>query len=109
MIANTIFSQTLTSVIPRNAPSVSPQAALNAGSGADAVRSLVPAGGEGELVGILRAYSESLRNVFYFLVGISALAALMSLGMGWKDVRSKKHEETMDKTPDEALEENKAA
>ncbi|RAQ98940.1 sterol glucosyltransferase [Stemphylium lycopersici] len=109
VIANTIFSQTLTSVIPRYAPSVSPQAALDAGSGADAVRSLIPAVSKNELAGVLRAYSESLRDVFYFLVGVAALAAFVSLGMGWKDVRSKKHEETIDKAPDEKLGENKAA
>lgn len=47
--------------------------------------------------------------MFYFLVGVAALAAFVSLGMGWKDVRSKKHEETIDKAPDEKLGENKAA
>ena len=33
---------------------------------------------------MLRAYSESLRNVFYFLVGAACLATILSLGMGWK-------------------------
>ena len=84
IIANTIFSQTLTSAIPRYAPSISPSAASHAGAGAGAVRALVPAGHEGELSGLLRAYSESLRNVFYFLVGAACLATILSLGMGWK-------------------------
>lgn len=86
VIANTIFAQTLTSTIPRYAPSVSPGATLSAGSGASAVRSLV-AGHEDELNGVLKAYSESIGNVFYFLVGLSGLALVTSLGMGWKDVR----------------------
>jgi hypothetical protein len=68
---------------------VSPQAALDAGSGADAVRALVPAGQKDELDGVLKAYSESLRNVFYFLTGLACLAVFVSLGIGWKDVRNK--------------------
>lgn len=84
--SNTIFAQTLTRAILRYAPSVSPQAALNAGSGAGAVRDLV-IGHEEELDGVLLAYSESLRNVFYLLVGLSCSSVLLSLGMGWVDVR----------------------
>ncbi|KAF2844652.1 efflux pump protein [Plenodomus tracheiphilus IPT5] len=87
VISNTIFAQTLTSTIRRYAPSVVPQAALDAGSGAAAVRALVPAGQEGQFDGVLRAYSESLRNVFYLLVGIAIVTAIASLGMGRTDVR----------------------
>jgi hypothetical protein len=88
VLSQTAFAQTLTSTILRYAPSISPQAALNAGSGAGAVRDLV-IGHEDELNGVLLAYSESLRNVFYFLVGLAALAVALSLGMGWVDVRKK--------------------
>ncbi|KAB2573258.1 Efflux pump mlcE [Lasiodiplodia theobromae] len=93
VISNTIFTQTLTSTIPRYAPSVPPHAALSAGSSAEAVRMLIPAGRPDELNGILRAYSESLRNVFYFLVGLAACATVFSLGMGWKNVGKKKKQE----------------
>jgi hypothetical protein len=96
VVANTIFAQTLTSRVPRYAPSVSPQAALDAGSGARAVRALVPAGNKEELDGVLRAYSESLRNVFYFLTGIACLAVFVSLGMGWKDIRIKGERKEID-------------
>lgn len=89
VISNILFAQTLTSTIPRYAPSVTPQAALDAGSGAAAVRALVPAGQEEQLAGVLRAYSESLRNVFYFLVGTAVITTVVSFGMGWKDVRKK--------------------
>ena len=89
VVANTIFAQSLTSLIPRYAPSVPAHAALDAGSGAGAVRALVPAGNRHELDGVLKAYSESLRNVFYFLTGIACVAVFVSLGMGWKDVRNK--------------------
>jgi hypothetical protein len=87
-ISNAVFAQTLTRAIRRYAPSVSPQAALDAGSGAGEVRDLV-IGHEEELNGVLLAYSESLRNVFYLLVGFSCAAVLLSLGMGWVDVRKK--------------------
>ncbi|KAF1944324.1 efflux pump protein [Clathrospora elynae] len=103
VICNTIFAQTLISTIPRYAPSVSPQAALEAGSGAGAVRALVPAGHKDELDGVLRAYSESLRNVFYFLVGIASLMAVASLGMGWKDVSKKVDKKTGDVVIEEKL------
>jgi hypothetical protein len=87
-ISNAVFAQTLVKAIARHAPSTSPQAALDAGSGAGAVRDLV-IGHEEDLDGVLLAYSESLRNVFYILVGFSCAAVFLSLGMGWVDVRKK--------------------
>ncbi|KAI4937717.1 hypothetical protein J4E85_000152 [Alternaria conjuncta] len=101
VIANTIFSQTLRSAITRYAPTISPQAAIDAGSSASAVRALVPLG---ELDGVLRAYSEGLRDVFYFLVGIACLATLASLGMGWKDIRNKRSKTDMNVDMDERCE-----
>lgn len=74
-------------------PSVSPRIVLDTGSSASAVRSLVPLG---ELDGLLRAYSESLRNVFYFLSAIASIAVIASLGMGWKDIRKKSAEPEKD-------------
>jgi uncharacterized membrane protein YbhN (UPF0104 family) len=88
VISNTIFAQSLTKLIPHYAPSVSPQAALDAGSGADAVRKLT-AGHEGELNGVLLAYSHSVSRIFYFLVALSCIAVVASFGMGWVDVRKK--------------------
>ncbi|KAJ4371021.1 hypothetical protein N0V86_008715 [Didymella sp. IMI 355093] len=91
VLSNTIFAQTLTRSIPRYAPSVSPVEALKAGSGASAVRDIVPAGHEEELEGLLMAYSISLRNIFYFLTGLALLATVASFGMGWKDVRKEEN------------------
>ncbi|KAF1832996.1 efflux pump protein [Decorospora gaudefroyi] len=88
-ISNAVFAQTLIKAVRRYAPSISPQAVLDAGSIAGAVRDLA-IGHEGELDGILRAYSEGLSNVFYLLVGFSCAAVVLSLGMGWVDVRKKK-------------------
>lgn len=89
VISNTVFAQTLTKAIQQYAPSVSPAEALKAGSGASAVRDIIPAGHEKELEGLLMAYSVSLRNVFYLLVALSVLATVVSSGMGWKDVRKR--------------------
>ncbi|KAF9694124.1 hypothetical protein EKO04_007850 [Ascochyta lentis] len=89
VVSNTIFAQTLMAKVLKYAPSVSPSAALKAGSGANTVREMVPAGHEDELDGVLRAYSDSLRNVFYFLAGLAVLATVVSFGMGWKDVRKR--------------------
>jgi hypothetical protein len=101
VISSTIFTQTLTKLVPRYAPSVSAQAALEAGSGAGAVRHLVK-GHEEELIGVLNAYSEGFRNIFYFLVGISVLAVGASLGIGWVDVRKKEEKKSVvgDVAPD---------
>lgn len=93
VITNVIFTQTMLKAIPRYTTSIHPQSVLDAGSGAGAVRGLVPAAHAKDLEGILQAYSESLRNIFYFLTGISALATVVSIGMGWKDVRKQKKTE----------------
>lgn len=86
VVSNVVFSQTLSKKIPQYAPSVDARAALHAGSDAHAVRNLV-LGHEDELVGVLQAYSEGLRNIFYLLVGVSGVAIVASSGMGWVDVR----------------------
>lgn len=100
VLSNTIFSQTLTSTIPKYAPSVNPQAALGAGSDPTAVRHLVD-GHPYELNGVLMAYSQSLRNIFYFLIGISSVAVFICLGMGWVDVRNKKETKKMEAEDEE--------
>jgi hypothetical protein len=92
VLSNTILSQTLTKVVPRYAPSVSAQAVLDAGTDAGAVRRLV-IGHEFELSGLLLAYSEGVRNIFYFFVGITAVSVVVSLGMGWVDVRKRPEEQ----------------
>lgn len=89
VISNTIFAQSLTKLVPQYAPSVSHQAALEAGSGAGAVRKLAD-GHEDELSGILLAYSKSFDRIFYFLVALSCMSVVVSFGMGWVDVRKKK-------------------
>lgn len=99
VVSNTIFTQTLTTTIPKYAPSISPAEALGAGSGADAVRHIVPSGRKHELDGLLKAYTDSLRNVFYFLVGLAVLAAVVGFGMGWKDVRKEQNSQNAKRSP----------
>lgn len=89
VLSNVVFAQTLKKSITQYAPSVSPREAIKAGSGASAVRDIVPAGHEEELGGLLKAYSASLRNVFYLLTGLATVATVVSFALGWKDVRKK--------------------
>lgn len=46
-------------------------------------------GKEEEFDGVLRAYSESLGNVWYLLVGFAIAAFGFAWGTGWVDVRKK--------------------
>lgn len=87
VVANTVFTQSLIKKLARYAPSVSPQAALEAGGSAEAVRKL--SGNSGELAGILTAYNDSLRNIWYMLVAFGCIASFFAFGMGWRDVRKK--------------------
>lgn len=102
VVSNVIFAQTLTARVPFYAPSVSPAAVLKAGSGARAVRSVIPHGHEDELDGLLKAYSEGLRDVFYLLVGLAVLAFVASFGMGWVDVRKEQLGDETDRREDVA-------
>ncbi|KAF2259733.1 efflux pump protein [Lojkania enalia] len=91
VICTTIFTQSLASNLEKYAPSVPVQAALDAGGSPDAIRALVPEGSE-ELGSVLTAVSESVNNVFYYLVGLSCLAFAFSWGLGWGNVRKKEGE-----------------
>ena len=90
VVANAIFTQTLIKKLAQYAPSVSPEAAFQAGSSSDAVRKLVAPDKPWELNGVLDAYSESLRNIWLMLVAFASLSFLFSFGMGWIDVRKVK-------------------
>ncbi|PVH94603.1 efflux pump protein [Periconia macrospinosa] len=89
VVANTIFNQSLKSTLPKYAPSVSLQQALDAGASASAINKLLE-NYRGETDGVLKAYSESLSNIWLLATGFSGLMFLMSFGMGWVDVRKKK-------------------
>ncbi|ETS86472.1 hypothetical protein PFICI_00300 [Pestalotiopsis fici W106-1] len=91
VVANTIFTQSLLEDLPLLAPSVSPAAALAAGSSASGVRALLPPGSP-ELPGLLLAYSYGVDKVFYLLAGFAVATFGFAWGMGWKDVRKKGEE-----------------
>lgn len=83
--ANTIFTNSLKSEIPKYAPSVDPQAVVDAG--ATAVKSVVS---QGDLAGVLLAYSKAFDRVFYLTAGAAVACFVFAWGMGWKDIRQKK-------------------
>lgn len=89
VVANAIFTTSLGKCLAQYAPSVSPQEAFNAGSSAAAVRKLVPNDKPWELEGVLEAYNESLRNIWYMLIAFAFLAFVSAWGMGWIDMRKK--------------------
>lgn len=91
VIATTIFTQTLIDKVTKYTPSISPQLVLAAGGGPDALRALVRPGPrhDEELMGLLTAYTDSLRNVFYLLVAFAVVAFAFSWAMGWNDIRKK--------------------
>lgn len=92
VVANTIFTQSLKSTLPKYAPSVSMRAALDAGASASAIQNLVK-NYRDELPGVLEAYSESLGNIWLMLAGFSSVLVFASFGMGWTDVRKKEGKE----------------
>ncbi|KAL4787634.1 major facilitator superfamily domain-containing protein [Aspergillus varians] len=84
-ISNTIFNNSLKSLIRHYAPSVNPQTVIDAG--ATGFRSELSGG---QLGGVLTAYAKSVDRVFYLTVGMACACFLFSWGMGWKDIRAKK-------------------
>ena len=93
VIATTIFTQSLLNDLPTLAPSASPEAVVSSGTGADAVRHLLPEGSP-ELDGLLRAYSRAIDKTFYVVVGFAVASIGFALFMGWGDVRAKGKAET---------------
>lgn len=100
VIATTLFTQSLVADLKKNAPSVSPKAALAAGGSASAVRALVPPN-SGELKAVLDSFSDSVSNVFYLMVGLALASFIFAWGTGWKDIRKKKTANEQDSQSDE--------
>jgi hypothetical protein len=84
-LAETIFSNSLRSELPRYAPSINPEVVIAAGATAiwDAVT-------KNELAGVLIAYSKSVDRVFYLAAGAAVGCFCFAWGMGRKDIRKKK-------------------
>ncbi|KAG4032389.1 hypothetical protein MFRU_007g02930 [Monilinia fructicola] len=82
--SDTIFTNSLKTLIPEYAPSIDPQVVINAG--ATGFRSLF----EGDnLVGILVAYAKSIDRELYLTAGAAVGCFAASWFMGFKDIRKK--------------------
>lgn len=83
--SDTIFTNSLQTLIPRFSPNVDVAAVI--AKGATAFRSIVsdPASFEG----VLMAYAQSIDRVFYMLAALAVCSFFTAFGMGWKDIREK--------------------
>ncbi|KAG6354246.1 hypothetical protein INS49_004851 [Diaporthe citri] len=88
IVGNVVFTKTLTRQVSVLAPSVSPEAALAVGGGAEAVRALLPPGSP-ELDGLLLAFSDSVNAVFYLLTALAVVSFTAAWGTGWVNIRKK--------------------
>ena len=84
-LAETTFSNSLRSELPRYAPSINPEAVIAAG--ATVIREVVT---KNELAGVLITYSKSVDRVFYLTAGAAVICFWFAWGMGWRDIRMKK-------------------
>lgn len=82
--ADTIFTNSMMSLIPQYAPSVDPKAVIAAG--ATGFRNLISGN---DLANVLVAYSKSADRVFYLAVGAAVGSFIFAWGMGWHDIRKK--------------------
>ena len=81
-VSNAIFQGALQSELPKQAPLADAAAIIAAG--ATRFRDFV---GERDLPGVLVAYSLAVDRVFYLATGVSGLAVLSSLLLGWVNIR----------------------
>lgn len=78
----TIFTNSLKTLIPKYAPSVDPQTVIKAG--ATGFRTIISTA---DLAKVLVAYAKSVDRVFYLAVGASVACFVFGWGIGWKDIR----------------------
>ena len=82
--SDTIFTNSLKTLIPTYAPSVSADTVINAG--ANGFRRLISSN---NLANVLVAYAKSVDRVFYLTASAGVCCFIFSWGMGWKDIRKK--------------------
>ncbi|RFU29963.1 hypothetical protein B7463_g6351, partial [Scytalidium lignicola] len=80
----TAFSNGLDQALPKFAPNVDPQAIIAAG--ATGFRAVIPKAAVG---GVLNAYSRAISHVFYIAAAAAAVLTIVSLGMGFKNIKKK--------------------
>ncbi|KAJ3497861.1 hypothetical protein NLG97_g1571 [Lecanicillium saksenae] len=85
-IAQTVFTTSLRTSIPKHAPNISAEDIIQAG--ATGVWKAVD--NPADLAGVLLAYTESIRRNYYIAIGCSGVCFFLAFGLGWKDIRAKK-------------------
>lgn len=80
--AQTVLSNSLTRNLQVYAPEVNPEIVFVAG--ASSFRNVVR---EGEVQGVVMAYSKAVDDVFYLTAGAAVAAFVSCWGMGWKSVK----------------------
>ncbi|KAJ5855942.1 MFS multidrug transporter [Penicillium soppii] len=84
-VGGTIFTNSLSVILPTYAPGVDPEAVIAAGG--TGLRQLIS--NPKLLAGVLIAYGKAVDRVFYLALGCACATFLSSLGMGWNDIRKK--------------------
>jgi hypothetical protein len=83
-LAETIYSNSFSTLISQYAPSVDAQSIVDAG--ATGFRSIVSGS---NLEGVLIAYAKSIDRVFYMAAGMAVGCFVFSIGMGWSNLKKK--------------------
>lgn len=83
-LSDTIFTNSLKTLIPEYAPSVDPQSVIIAG--ATGFRAIL---GGADLANVLLAYAKSVDRVYYLITGATVACFVFSWAIGWKDIRAK--------------------
>lgn len=83
-LSNVIFHSSLKSSLLQYAPQANATAIIAAGASASNVRQNVP---PEALIGVIMAYSVSIRHVFYLATGCAGFMFVASFFVGWIDTR----------------------
>ena len=83
--SDTIFTNSLASLIPKYAPTISAETVIDAG--ANGFWKVIS---RSDLAKVLVAYAESVDRVFYLTAAAGVACLIFTWGMGWKDIRKKK-------------------
>ncbi|KAL9639043.1 MAG: hypothetical protein Q9164_001178 [Protoblastenia rupestris] len=82
--SDTIFENSLKTLIPEYVPSLRPEVVINAGA-----NGFLKVISRSDLANVLMAYAESVDRVFYLTAGAGVACFVFTWGMGWKDIRKK--------------------
>ncbi|ROW05847.1 hypothetical protein VMCG_05198 [Cytospora schulzeri] len=94
VLCQTIFTNSLSELVPKYAPSVDPQVVIDAGS--TKVREVVASD---QLAEVMVAYAKSIDRTWYFDAAIAALAFVFGWLLGFKDIRKKREDEKSQNQP----------